>query len=94
MRYKLLEGFPSMLPKEAFVPAQPSDIQMGDYVKIGVETASHKTEKFWAYVYFINSATSQYHVRINNDLILTSEHGLRDGSTLRVDFIHVVAAIR
>ncbi|UUG68348.1 hypothetical protein B2_gp64 [Shigella phage B2] len=94
-QYKLLEGFHSMLPQEAIVPSQPSDVQEGDYVKIGVETNDGKaTEKFWAVVYCIDRDNWKYGVRINQDLCQTQLHGLSDGDELIVEFKHIVAVIK
>lgn len=97
MSYTLLEGFHSMLPPEAIVPSQPSDIQEGDYVKIGVEVTRYRytaTEKFWAYVYCIDRDTWKYGVRINQDLHQTQLHGLSDGDELTIEFKHIVAVIK
>ena len=96
-KYVLLEGFASMLPKEAIVPAEPSQIQEGDYVKIGVEVIGHcytATEKFWAVVYAIDRDNWKYGVRINQDLQQTSLHGLSDGDELTVEFKHIVAVLK
>lgn len=96
-KYVLLEGFASMLPEEAIVPAEPSQIQEGDYVKIGVEVIGHcytATEKFWAVVYAIDRDNWKYGVRINQDLQQTSLHGLSDGDELIVEFKHIVAVLK
>lgn len=96
-KYTLLEGFHSMLPQEAIVPSEPSQIQEGDYVKIGVEVVGHcytATEKFWAVVYAIDRDNWKYGVRINQDLRLTRYHGLSDGDELTVEFKHIVAVIK
>lgn len=96
-KYTLLEGFHSMLPQEAIVPSEPSQIQEGDYVKIGVEVVGHcytATEKFWAVVYAINRDDWKYGVRINQDLQQTALHGLSDGDELIVEFKHIVAVIK
>lgn len=95
-QYKLLEGFHSLLPQEAIVPSQPSDVQEGDYVKIGVETGQGfiATEKFWAVVYAIDRDDWKYGVRINQDMCQTQLHGLSDGDELMVEFKHIVAVIR
>lgn len=96
-KYVLLEGFHSMLPQEAIVPSKPSQIQEGDYVKIGVEVTGHcykATEKFWAVVYAIDRDNWKYGVRINQDLQQTALHGLSDGDELTVEFKHIVAVIK
>lgn len=96
-KYVLLEGFHSMLPQEAIVPAEPSQIQEGDYVKIGVEMLGNGyalTEKFWAVVYAIDRDKWKYGVRINQDLQMTKWHGLSDGDELTVEFKHIVAVIK
>lgn len=96
-KYLLLEGFASMLPEEAIVPAEPSQIQEGDYVKIGVEVLGYRytaTEKFWAVVYAIDRDNWKYGVRINQDLQQTALHGLSDGDELIVEFKHIVAVIK
>lgn len=94
MKYTILNGFHSMLPQEAIVPSQPSDISEGDYVKIGVETENHRTEKFWAVVYAIDRANGDYGVRVDNDLQFTCYHGLRDGSVLTVKFNQIVGVLK
>lgn len=96
-KYVLLEGFASMLPEEAIVPAEPSQIQEGDYVKIGVFMEDESilgSEKFWAVVYAIDRDNWKYGVRINQDLRLTRHHGLSDGDELIVEFKHIVAVIK
>ena len=96
-QYKLLEGFYSMLPQEASVPSQPSDIQEGDFVKIGVGMIGNGftlTEKFWAVVYAIDRDNWKYGVRINQDLQMTKWHGLSDNDELMVEFKHIVAVIK
>lgn len=96
-KYVLLEGFASMLPKEAIVPAEPSQIQEGNYVKIGVQVLEYRytaTEKFWALVYAIDRDNWKYGVRINQDLQQTALHGLSDGDELTVEFKHIVAVIK
>lgn len=96
-KYLLLESFASMLPEEAIVPAEPSQIQEGDYVKIGVEVLGYRytaTEKFWAVVYAIDRDNWKYGVRINQDLQQTALHGLSDGDELTVEFKHIVAVIK
>lgn len=96
-KYLLLEGFASMLPEEAIVPAEPSQIQEGDYVKIGIEVLGYRytaTEKFWAVVYAIDRDNWKYGVRINQDLHQTALHGLSDGDELTVEFKHIVAVIK
>lgn len=94
MKYFLLNGFHAMLPMEAIVPSQPSDISEGDYVKIGVETVCHRTEKFWAVVYAIDRDNGTFGVRVNNDLQFTRYHGLRDKSELIVNFNHIVGVMK
>lgn len=98
MSYKLLEGFHSILPQEATVPSQPSDIQEGDFVKIGVKTEQNgytATEKFWAIVVERSAIdTDRFLVSINQDLELTRYHGLRDTDKLVVEFKHIVAVIK
>ena len=97
-KYVLLEGFASMLPEEAIVPTEPSQIQEGDYVKIGVEVIGHcytATEKFWALVIEHSSIDeNRLLVRINQDLQQTSLHGLSDGDELTIEFKHIVAVIK
>lgn len=96
-KYVLLEGFHSMLPEEAIVPTEPSQIQEGDYVKIGVGVLGYHytaTEKFWAVVYAIDRDNWKYGVRINQDLQQTTLHGLSDGDELIVEFKHIVAVIK
>lgn len=97
-KYLLLEGFHSMLPQEAIVPAEPSQIQEGDYVKIGVEVLGYRytaTEKFWAVVIEHSSIdVNRFLVRINQDLQQTALHGLSDGDELTVEFKHIVAVIK
>lgn len=96
-KYTLLEGFHSMLPQEAIVPSEPSQIQEGDYVKIGVTMENESvsgSEKFWAVVYAIDRDNWKYGVRINQDLRLTRYHGLSDGDELTVEFKHIVAVIK
>lgn len=95
-QYKLLEGFHSMLPQEAIVPSKPSDIQEGDFVKIGVETNDGKAiEKFWAIVVERSAFDKgRFLVSINQDLHLTKYHGLKDTDELVVEFKHIVAVIR
>ncbi len=96
-KYVLLEGFHSMLPEEAFVPSEPSQISEGDYVKIGVSLQGDSvegSEKFWGVVYAIDRDNWKYGVRINQDLRLTRYHGLSDGDELTVEFKHIVAVIK
>ena len=96
-KYTLLEGFHSMLPEEAIVPSEPSQISEGDYVKIGVEIYGHNytaSEKFWAVVYAIDRDNWKYGVRITQDLKQTALHGLSDGDELTVEFKHIVAVIK
>lgn len=96
-KYVLLEGFHSMLPEEAIVPSEPSQISEGDYVKIGVSLQGDSvagSEKFWGVVYAIDRDNWKYGVRINQDLRLTRYHGLSDGDELTVEFKHIVAVIK
>lgn len=96
-KYVLLEGFHSMLPEEAVVPSEPSQISEGDYVKIGVSLQGDSvggSEKFWGVVYAIDRDNWKYGVRINQDLRLTRYHGLSDGDELTVEFKHIVAVIK
>ena len=93
MSYKLLVGFRALLPREAIVVDARTNIQEGDYVKIGVETEGH-SEKFWALVYAIDRDTNKFGVRINQDLQLTRYHGLSDGDEMVVERKHIVALIR
>ncbi|ANJ65144.1 hypothetical protein FROZEN_12 [Erwinia phage vB_EamP_Frozen] len=93
MSYKILEGFHAMLPPNAIVPSQLSDISEGDSVKIGVE-AQNRTEKFWATVYAIDRDNGVLGVRIDNDLQYSEYHGLHDRDELNVKWEYVVGVIK
>ena len=81
-----------MLPAEAkvFNPENPYILEVGMYVKIGVECNNGRTEKFWALVTHI---TPDIHVRVNQDLYLTPLHGLKDESPMLIEPKHIVAYI-
>lgn len=76
MSYTMLKQFHTMLPREA-VPATPQslkNLKVGDFVKIGVECANGRTEKFWLKV---EELGHPIRCTINQDLMLTRYHLLK-----------------
>lgn len=96
MSYQLLEAsdvISPVLPSEAIVVNESTDIQEGDYAKIAVQSGPAK-EIFWAVVYAIDRENDKFAVRINQDLVLTNYHGLSDADELVVERKHIVAIIK
>ena len=96
MKYQLLEAsdvISPVLPPEAIVVNESTNIQEGDYAKIAVQVGKAK-EIFWAVVYAIDRENDKFAVRINQDLVLTQYHGLSDEDELVVERKHIVAIIK
>lgn len=95
MNYKLLEAsdVSPVLPPEAIIVNENTDIQEGDYAKIAVQVGQAK-EIFWAVIYAIDRENDKFGVRINQDLVLTKYHGLSDADELVVERKHIVAIIK
>lgn len=96
MNYKLLEAsdvISPVLPPEAIIVDESTEIQEGDYAKIAVQIGLAK-EIFWAVVYAIDRENDKFGVRINQDLVLTQYHGLSDADELVVERKHIVAIIK
>lgn len=93
MKYKLLEGFHTLLPADAkvFTPEHLYKLEIGMFVKIGVECTNGRTERFWARII---SLVPDIKVRINQDLYLTPLHGLKDESLMVIEPKHIVAYIK
>lgn len=64
-------------PKTFYAPLQPEldEIKINDFVKIGVANQGKRGERFWVLVTKIENQTITG--IINNDLVLTHEHGLK-----------------
>lgn len=82
-----------MLPMEAkvFDPSNPYILEVGMFVKIGVECSNGQTERFWA---VITDIAPDIHVRVNQDLYLTPLHGLKDESPMVIEPKHIVAYMK
>lgn len=95
MNYKLLEAsvISPVLPPEAIIVDESTDIQEGDYAKIAVQVGQAK-EIFWAVVYAIDRENDKLGVRINQDLVLTQYHGLSDADELVVERKNIIAVIK
>ena len=96
MSYQLLAAsdvISPVLPPEAIIVREDTDIQEGDYAKIAVQIGLGK-EIFWAVVYAIDRENDKFAVRINQDLVLTKYHGLSDADELVVERKHIVAIIK
>lgn len=93
MKYELLEGFHTMLPPEAkvFNPDDVYKLEIGNYVKIGVQCTNGRTERFWA---VITQLVPTIKAEVNQDLYLTPLHGLKDESPLELEPKHIVAYMR
>jgi hypothetical protein len=65
-------------------------INVGWHVKIGVEMKETRMhgERFWCRVIEVQN-TTQYTVEVNQDLLCTSFHGVRDKDRLRIQRKHV-----
>lgn len=96
MSYQLLAAsdvISPVLPSEAIIVDESTDIQEGDYAKIAVQVGQAK-EIFWTVVYAIDREKDKFGVRINQDLVLTQYHGLSDADELAVERKHIVAIIK
>lgn len=95
MNYKLLEAsdVSTVLPSEAIIVDESTDIQEGDYAKIAVQIGLAK-EIFWAVVEECSEISDRYLVKVNQDLILTKYHGLSDADELVVERKHIIAIIK
>ena len=95
MKYKLLEAsdVSPVLPPEAIVVNESTNIQKGDYAKIAVQVGKAK-EIFWAVVEECSEISDRYLVKVNQDLVLTNYHGLSDEDELVVERKHIVAIIK
>lgn len=96
MNYKLLEAsdvISPVLPPEAIIVNESTDIQEGDYAKIAVQVGKAK-EIFWAVVEECSEISDRYLVKVNQDLVLTKYHGLSDADELVVERKHIVAIIK
>lgn len=96
MKYKLLEAsdvIRPVLPPEAIIVNESTDIQEGDYAKIAVQIGLAK-EIFWAVVEECSEINDRYLVKVNQDLVLTKYHGLSDEDELVVERKHIIAIIK
>lgn len=95
MKYKLLEAsdVSPVLPPEAVIVDESTNIQEGDYAKIAVQVGKAK-EIFWAVVEECSEISDRYLVKVNQDLVLTQYHGLSDEDELVVERKHIVAIIK
>ena len=101
-RYRLIDGFErSNRHSETFVfPGFEtiSQLQAGDYVKIGVEfppdrETGHDGERFWVGIVsaFSEESDTCFTGVIDNDLRFSSIHGLRLGDEIAFEPNHILA---
>lgn len=96
MNYKLLEAsdvIGPVLPPEAIIVREDTEIQVGDFVKIAVKSGPVR-EIFWATVYALDKDIDKFGVHINQDLRFTLYHELRDGDSLAVKRKNIIAIIK
>jgi len=61
----------------------------GDYVKIGITTTRHKTERPWVIVKEKDADGSMTCI-IANDLVFTDEHGMLNGDRIRIEYKNII----
>lgn len=96
MSYQLLEAsdvISPVLPPEAIIVDENTEIQEGDYAKIAVQIGLGK-EIFWTVVEECSEISDRYLVKVNQDLVLTKYHGLSDADELVVERKHIIAIIK
>lgn len=96
MKYKLLvasDVISPVLPPEAIIVREDTDIQEGDYIKIAVSSGPVR-EIFWAIIYAIDRENDKFGIRINQDLRFTLYHELRDGDAMAVKRKNIIAVIK
>lgn len=96
MSYQLLAAsdvISSVLPSEAIIVDESTEIQEGDYAKIAVQIGLGK-EIFWTVVEECSEISDRYLVKVNQDLVLTKYHGLSDADELVVERKHIIAIIK
>lgn len=62
-------------------------LKVGDYAKVGAKARSGITERFWCYVVEIDG--EKVTGTVNNDLVLTSHHGLAEEDKLIFEKRHI-----
>ena len=93
MSYKILRGFDAILPQEAIVINEGTELNVGDSVKIGIQCPDGQVEKPW--VTIVNKFNDGvFHVAIDNDLVLTHKHGLKDKDLLILDRGQLLAVLK
>ena len=93
MPYKILRGFDAILPQEAIVINEDTELNVGDSVKIGIQCQDGQIEKPW--VTIVNKFSDEtFHVAIDNDLVLTHKHGLKDKDLLILNRDQLLAVLK